>query len=144
MDDPGGDLSDANDERAARVFGDLVVETFRLNGRLLVVGDRLVEEINLTSSRWQVLGALNNAGEAMTVAQIARHMGLQRQSVQRTVDALRAEGLVKLVDNPSHRRARLVLLTPKGNQAVRKADRLRVRWANRKLRQRLGDRTPSR
>jgi hypothetical protein len=36
----------------------LVLETFRLNGCLLIAGDALVADIGLTSARWQVLGAI--------------------------------------------------------------------------------------
>ncbi|MDH3233798.1 MAG: MarR family transcriptional regulator, partial [Alphaproteobacteria bacterium] len=36
----------------------LILETFRLNGRLLAAGDRLVGDLGLTSARWQVLGAI--------------------------------------------------------------------------------------
>src|SRR5262245_54688559 len=88
-------------------LGKLIIEAFRLNGRLLAAGDRLVKPINLTSGLWQVLGALRSAEQPITVAHIARHMGLQRQSVQRSVDILRAQGLVRLLENPRHRRAKL-------------------------------------
>jgi len=37
---------------------DLVLEVFRLNGRLIMAGDALVARIGLTSARWQVLGAI--------------------------------------------------------------------------------------
>ena len=39
----------------------LILETFRLNGRLLAAGDALVESLDLTSARWQVLGAIATA-----------------------------------------------------------------------------------
>ena len=115
---------------AGAAFSQLNVETFRLNGRLLVAGDRLTKDIGLTSARWQVLGTLRRADGEFTVSQIARDMGLQRQSVQRTVDLLEKEGLVKLIDNPRHRRARLVTLTPKGRTTVGKVVRLQAKWAN--------------
>ncbi|MEM7211572.1 MAG: MarR family transcriptional regulator, partial [Pseudomonadota bacterium] len=35
----------------------LILDVFRLNGRLLLAGDRLVSELGLTSARWQILGA---------------------------------------------------------------------------------------
>jgi DNA-binding MarR family transcriptional regulator len=145
--------------KSGAAFTELVIETFRLNGRLLASGDRLTKGVGLTSARWQVLGTLRKQPVPIPVAHIARNMGLQRQSVQRTVDLLAREGLVRLVDNPNHRRARLVVLTPKGRAAIRKASRLQIKWANetasgidadeihraflvlRRLRQRLGDRT---
>jgi hypothetical protein len=54
------------------------------------------------------------SGGALPAAQIARHTGLTRQTVQRTVDLLAAEELVAFEDNPYHQRARLVRLTAKG------------------------------
>ena len=37
---------------------ELILETFRLNGRLLAAGDALVRDLGLTSARWQILGAI--------------------------------------------------------------------------------------
>ena len=54
------------------------------------MGNRLGAGAGLTSARWQVLAALALAGRPLTVAQIARTMGLSRQSVQRLVDEARA------------------------------------------------------
>lgn len=115
--------------RTEHVFIDLVLETFRLNGKLMAAGDRLVKPINLTSSRWQVLGSLPR--DQATVSQIARYMGLQRQSIQRTIGVLSREGLVRLVDNPRHRRAKLAALTPKGWAVIGEANRLRDLWTKR-------------
>jgi DNA-binding MarR family transcriptional regulator len=39
--------------------------------------------------------------------------------MQRLADELAAEGLVKFIDNPKHRRSKLVQLTPKGNTRYR-------------------------
>lgn len=108
---------------------ELVLETFRLNGRLLAAGDRLTAPLGLTSARWQVLGALGAA--PLPAAQIARNMGLTRQSVQRTVNLLEAEGLVALAENPNHRRAKLVALTPEGQRRLAAVSRGQVRWAER-------------
>ena len=42
----------------------LILDVFRLNGRLLIAGDRLVGELGLTSARWQVLGAIADCNGA--------------------------------------------------------------------------------
>jgi DNA-binding MarR family transcriptional regulator len=115
---------------AGEAFTHLVLEVFRLNGRLLSVGDRLVGELGLTSARWQVLGALRSAPRPLTVSQIARTMGLQRQSVQRLVDVMAENRLLDLIDNPGHRRAKHVVLTRRGLETVRSAERLQASWAN--------------
>ena len=44
--------------RAADALGDLILDVFRLNGLLLTAGDRMVAHLGLTSTRWQVLGAI--------------------------------------------------------------------------------------
>lgn len=84
---------------------ELVLRVFRANGVLLAAGDRLAAEQGLTSARWQVLGALALAGRPLTVAQIARRMGLTRQSVQASVDRLRRATLLEADENPDHRRS---------------------------------------
>jgi DNA-binding MarR family transcriptional regulator len=109
---------------------ELMLEVFRLNGRLLLSGDRLVADIGLTSARWQVLGAIALAGSRLPVAHVARDMGLTRQAVQRVVNELAAAGLVEFAPNPYHRRAHLVVLTPQGNEAYRAAMERQAPWAN--------------
>jgi DNA-binding MarR family transcriptional regulator len=138
---------------------DLVLETFRLNGRLLVSGDALVADLGLTSARWQVLGAMALSPVPLSVAQIARNMGLTRQAVQRLVNEMQGDGLVRLAPNPHHQRAKLVVLSAKGKTAFTAAMQRQSAWANdlaaglgikqietaaatlRRIRQRLEDRT---
>lgn len=81
--------------KAAHAFGELTLESFRLNGRLLATGDELARDLQMTSASWQVLGTLVLAGEPVTVAEIARRMGLARQSVQRITDRLAESKLVE-------------------------------------------------
>ena len=101
---------------------DLVIAVFRLNGRLVETGNRLVTGIGLTTAWWQVLGALARSPAPLPVASIARNMGLSRQSVQRTADLLAEKGLVRFEPNPHHQRAKLVVLTPAGSAAADAAD----------------------
>jgi DNA-binding MarR family transcriptional regulator len=113
---------------AAEALTDLILEVFRLNGRLLAAGDALTRPFGQTSARWQVLGAI--ADEPRTVASIARTMGLARQSVQRTVDVLERDGIVEFTDNPAHRRARLVRLSRRGRRILDRITEAQVDWAN--------------
>ena len=107
----------------------LILEVFRINGALIAAGDRLVADLDLTSARWQVLGAIALSPAPEPVARLARAMGLHRQGVQRIVNELEAEGIVALADNPHHRRARLVRFTRKGEALYREADRRQKPWA---------------
>lgn len=109
-------------------FTEILLETFRLNGRLLDAGDRMTKDLGLSSARWQVLSTIDQ--DSLTVAEIARRMGLRRQSVQRTVNSLRADGFVVLAPNPNHRRAKLVQITDPGDEALRAAFRRQTAWAN--------------
>jgi DNA-binding MarR family transcriptional regulator len=55
----------------------------------------------------------------LTVPQIAQMRPTSRQRMQRLADELAAEGLVEFIDNPKHRRSKLVRLTPKGDVRYR-------------------------
>jgi len=113
-----------------RALTGLVIEVFRLNGDLLATGDALVHDLGLTSARWQVLGAVALSQVPLPVAHIARNMGLTRQAVQRVVDDMRTDGLVRLEPNPHHRRAMLVAMTEHGEAAYRQASARQERWAD--------------
>ncbi|WP_406189248.1 MarR family transcriptional regulator [Streptomyces anulatus] len=89
---------------------------FRLNGQFLSVADELARPGGLTSAWWQVLGAV--LVEPLPVAGIARTMGITRQSVQRIADLLVGRGLAEYVENPAHRRAKLLRVTGAGREAV--------------------------
>lgn len=109
---------------------ELILEVFRLNGRLLSAGDQLVAGLGLTSARWQVLGAIAFAGAPQPVANIARSMGLTRQAVQRVVNELEAEGFLTFAPNPHHQRAKLVVLGKSGARAFQAAAKRQAPWAN--------------
>jgi DNA-binding MarR family transcriptional regulator len=55
----------------------------------------------------------------LTVPQIAQMRPTSRQRMQRLADELAAEGLVTFIDNPKHRRSKLVRLTPRGDARYR-------------------------
>ena len=55
----------------------------------------------------------------LTVPQIAQMRPTSRQRMQRLADELADDGLVEFIDNPKHRRSRLVRLTPKGDSRYR-------------------------
>lgn len=117
-------------DRLRRAWSGLVVEVFRLNGDLIEGGDALVQDLGLTSARWQVLGAVALSPVPLPVAHIARNMGLARQSVQRVVDDMRDDGLVRTEPNPHHRRAPLVAMTERGATAYEQAMARKDLWAD--------------
>lgn len=109
-------------------FSGVVVRLIRLQGFLAAAGDELARPAGQTSARWQVLAAIEAA--PATVADIARTLTLARQSVQRVADALAEQGVVEYVDNPRHRRARLVAMTPDGRAALTAIQSRQRGWAD--------------
>ncbi|GAA1563216.1 MarR family winged helix-turn-helix transcriptional regulator [Dactylosporangium maewongense] len=116
--------------RTADALTDLIIDLLKLNGPLVTAGDRMVAQLGLTSTRWQVLRAIIDAERAQPVAWLARDMGGNRQNVQRIVNDLQEMGFVTLEENPHHRRASLVVLTDKGRRTYAEASRLQAPWAN--------------
>jgi DNA-binding MarR family transcriptional regulator len=114
---------------AGRLFTDLIIATFRLNGRLMEVAQRLATAGGLTPAWWQVLGGVLD--EPRTVAEIGRRMGMTRQGVQRVADLLAERGLAEYRPNPSHRRAKLLACTEAGYWAIRRIALVQHPWANR-------------
>lgn len=114
--------------QTAEIFTELVLETFKFNGLLIAAGDKLTKELGLTSALWQVLGAIQVA--PIPMAQIARNMGLSRQGVRRSTNVLVEKGLVRFEDNPDHKRAKLVVPTEKGQEALSQLEKIQSIWAN--------------
>ncbi|MEV0638478.1 MarR family transcriptional regulator [Streptomyces sp. NPDC050619] len=109
---------------------------FRLNGQFLAVSEELARPAGLTAAWWQVLGAV--LGEPLSVAGIARAMGITRQSVQRVADLLVERGLAEYRPNPAHRRAKLLAPTEEGRAAVSRIGPGHAAFADR-LAQAYGD-----
>jgi DNA-binding MarR family transcriptional regulator len=109
---------------------ELLLQTFRANGLILAAGGLLAAEEGLSSARWQVLGAVVLAGRPLSVPQIARRMGLTRQSVQASVNRLVREALLEADDNPDHRRSPLIGVTETGSRKYAHLERRQVSWIN--------------
>ncbi|RUM25758.1 MarR family transcriptional regulator [Rhizobium vallis] len=109
-------------------FSAFAITALRLAGHLTAAGDQLAKPAGQTSARWQVLAAARRSN--MSVAQIARALGLARQGVQRLADVLESEGLISYADNPHHQRAKLVQLTAEGAARLGAIEIAQARWAN--------------
>ncbi len=107
----------------------LILEVFKFNGVLVSYGDHLVRDLGLTSARWQVIGAISLENRNLTVSQIARRMGLTRQSVQRVVNDLVDSKFLTYSENPDHKRAKLIGLTDKGVEIFQLAEQRQIRLA---------------
>ena len=114
------------------IYTEVVLEIFKLSGLLVAEGDRLIKFTGLTSARWKVIGAISISEEPMTVAKIAEKMGQSRQGVQRIVNDMTGEGMVKCLENPNHKRAKLIVISEKGQKAYQKLTEIQIPWANEK------------
>jgi DNA-binding MarR family transcriptional regulator len=108
-------------------FGRLAFAVLRLSGLLNAAGDAMAAPAGQTSARWQVLAAIEEA--PATVAQIARNLGLARQSVQRVADLLVRDSAAAYDENPNHKRASLLRITPRGLRALREIQSHQREWA---------------
>lgn len=94
-------------------LGELAVMIFRLNTSLLTWGDTFSAQWGLTSTRWRILGALaRSETQLLTAPQIAQAMGLTRQGVQKQLNDLCQQRLIKTQANPEHKRSCFYQLTP--------------------------------
>jgi DNA-binding MarR family transcriptional regulator len=114
----------ATNQDFVRAFQSLVGEVFRLNGQLLATADRLSRDLEISTARWMTIATIRN--QPMTVAQIARRLGVSRQNTRQTVQRLEQQGLVERQTNPEHRRSALIKLTNRGGKVM---DTLRERQA---------------
>ncbi|GMV12546.1 MAG: hypothetical protein AMXMBFR56_07700 [Polyangiaceae bacterium] len=101
----------------------IVDESIGLFHRLRWVAEQIYGEGGRSTARRGILRGLLRYG-AQTVPELARTRSIRRQSVQEVVDSLRADGLVRLVDNPEHARSRRVAITARGSQMVERMDRI--------------------
>lgn len=108
----------------------LLAETVSLSHRLRIVAEHVHEQGETSAGKLGVLRGLDLFG-AQTVPQIARARPVSRQYIQVLVDELAAEGHVEFLENPAHKRSRLVRLTPKGKNfldaAIRRQGKLLAR-----------------
>jgi len=114
----------------AAILTDIMLAVFRVNGRLLEKGDQMVEPLNLTSARWQVLGAVSLSGKPLSAPQVAEAMGITRQGAQKQLNKLEEEGFLDQLPNPRHERSPLYALTKRGNQAISATMSLQKTWAD--------------
>ena len=113
---------------AGDAFTALLGQVLGLTRRFTLIGEGLARPAGQTLARWLVMEMVQD--DPATVAQIARRLHLARQGVQRLADLLVRDGLAVYEENPAHRRAKLVRLTPSGRAALRTIQRAQAAWAD--------------
>ena len=104
-------------EAQASALGRLFEATTALFHRLRAAAAQVHGQGELTAGRRGVLRDLERFGP-QTVPQMARRRPVSRQHIQTLVNGLIADGLTEAVENPAHRRSRLVRLTASGRALV--------------------------
>lgn len=79
-------------------------------------------DLGLTPGMRDLLRHLAVQGPA-TVPEIARERGVSRQHVQTVVNRFHQDGLVKFLENPRHRRSRIVRINKRGRRLIAEMDR---------------------
>jgi DNA-binding MarR family transcriptional regulator len=91
----------------------LMLETLSAFFLLRAAGKRIGAVTAADGGYWGMLRSLKVEGP-QTVPQIARSRPVSRQHIQKLANEMIAEGVIELVDNPTHRRSKLLSLTGKG------------------------------
>src|SRR5258708_35491414 len=95
----------------AALMSDLIRELVFAYFRLRAAGDELAIRYGQSTGKWGMMRSLIESGP-QSVSQIAWSRPVARQGVQRMANELARDGLLEFVENPTHRRAKLMRLTP--------------------------------
>lgn len=94
---------------------DVVVETTHTFFRLRAAGARFGAITPTGGSTLGLLRTLRFKGP-LTVPDIARLRPVARQHIQKLANQMAADGLISFIDNPAHKRSKLLRLTAKGEK----------------------------
>ena len=106
-----------NNEHAR--IGMCIAETARRWRQLL--DDRL-RDTGLSQARWLALLHLHRLGDGVSQIALAQSIGIEGASLVRVLDDLESRGLVERHVDPHDRRAKRLVLTPEGAQAMLQVD----------------------
>jgi len=110
--------ADGNAGGKSEAIATLVLEVAQFFFRMRAVGKKTGLISSWGAGTFGFMRSLALIGP-LTVPQIAQMRPTSRQRMQRLADELAADGLVEFIDNPRHRRSKLVRLTRQGNARYR-------------------------
>jgi len=102
----------------AEAVADLMLEVAQCFFRIRAMGQKTGLITSWGGGSFGFMRSLAVLGP-LTVPQIAQMRPTSRQRMQRLADELAAEGLVEFIENPKHRRSKLVQLTREGAMRYR-------------------------
>ena len=86
--------------------------------------DRRLQPYGLTEATWLPLVRLSRAAVPMRQKDLAASLALDSSSVVRLIDALQAAGLVERKEEDQDRRAKVIVLTARGQATVEQVERV--------------------
>ena len=99
---------------AGQAIEDLIIEIVATFFLLRAEGMRIGVVSPSGEGYWSVLRLLKLNGP-QTVPQLARYRYVPRQSVQKLANEMLKDGVIEFVNNPAHKRSKLLRLTPEGD-----------------------------
>ena len=106
---------------AGEALYEVLVETAAVFFRMRALGRKQGLVTAWGGGLWGFLRSLEVHGPA-TVPQLARMRPVARQRIQHLADDAARAGLIEFVDNPAHKRSKLLALTPAGEKAFAEMD----------------------
>lgn len=100
--------------KAGQAIEDLIIEIVATFFLLRAEGMRIGVVSPSGEGYWSVLRLLKIYGP-QTVPQLARYRYVPRQSVQKLANEMLNDGVIELVNNPAHKKSKLLRLTPEGD-----------------------------
>ena len=113
----------------ARLLRELLNEIAYTYFPLRAAGDAMTARFGQTTAEWGLLRSLDEKGP-MTVAALARSRPVARQWIQQLANQLDKQGLIEFIDNPEHKRAKLMRITRRGTKLLRRIGNAFDSWAN--------------
>jgi DNA-binding MarR family transcriptional regulator len=113
-----GTTAGTSADRKAAAVAELMLEVAQCFFRIRALGQKTGLIAGWGGGTFGFMRSLALLGP-LTVPQIARMRPTSRQRMQRLANELAAEGLVEFIDNPKHRRSKLVRLTSMGDARYR-------------------------
>lgn len=88
---------------------------------------RFMDETGLSFSQINVLIRLHHGGKS-GVSEIGEHMGVTSAAASQAIDRLVNLEMIERTEDPADRRAKLLVLTPKGRELIARGVEIRSGW----------------
>jgi DNA-binding MarR family transcriptional regulator len=129
VDDGGLSTGPVNDARSTKDILRLWLRALSFTGMVeRRVRSRLQADFGVTLPRFDVMAALHEAPEGLSMGEVSRRLMVSNGNVTGIVERLDREGLVRRRTNPHDRRSQLVRLTASGRTAFEEMAEVHEGW----------------